>query len=57
MITLDEYREIRRNPDSFLTAADHQIEGAELRQETATYAIHRTTRSSRNANGHHRWSA
>jgi hypothetical protein len=59
MITLDEYHELRRDPDSFLTAADHPIEGAQPRRETSTYAIQRTTRESRNADGqhHHRCSA
>jgi hypothetical protein len=44
MIGLDDYREIRRNSDQFLTAVGHELEGAEMRQETPTYAVQRLIR-------------
>lgn len=39
MISLDEYRQIRKDPDGFLTTPGHHIDGAELKKETQEYAI------------------
>jgi hypothetical protein len=39
MISLGEYRQIRGNPDNFLTAPGHQIDGAKLEKATEDYAI------------------
>lgn len=41
MIGLDEFAEIRRDSNNFLIAPGHQLEGAELQQETPTYTIRR----------------
>ena len=39
MVSLGEYRQIRENPDSFLTAPGHPIDGATLEKATEDYAI------------------
>lgn len=39
MVGLDEYEQIRSNPDNFLTAPGHEIEGADLVEATPTYEI------------------
>lgn len=44
MIGLREYSEIRLDPDHVLTAVGHELEGAEVRQETPTYAVQRLSR-------------
>jgi hypothetical protein len=41
MISLDEFAEIRRDPNNFLIAPGHQLEGAELQRETPAYTIRR----------------
>lgn len=43
MLGLDEYREIRRDPDSFIVAPGHEIEGAGLRKETPAYEVRRAS--------------
>jgi hypothetical protein len=53
MITLADYHEMRRDPERFLTAPGHEVEGAELEMETAEYAIRRSGRSD-GANGDRR---
>ncbi len=54
LIDLDDYHEIRRDPDNFLTAPGHDIEGAELTTERADYAIRRAGRGSGKTNGDRR---
>jgi hypothetical protein len=39
MISIDEYREIREDADSFLTAPGHAIQGAASQKETPEYGI------------------
>lgn len=39
MISLPEYRQIRDDPDRFLTAPGHHIDGAEVQTATNEYAI------------------
>ena len=41
MISLRDYEQIRREQGRFLTAPDHEVEGAELENETPDYAIRR----------------
>jgi hypothetical protein len=50
MITLDDYRELRREPDALLVAPGHRVEGAELQRESADYTVLRAPRR-RGANG------
>lgn len=45
MISIDEYRRLRENPDDFLTAPDHCLEGTELLTKTSDYAIRVRRRS------------
>jgi hypothetical protein len=42
MVALDEYREIRREPDLLLAAPGHAADRAELEQEASGYEIRRT---------------
>lgn len=51
MVGLDDYREIRRTEDSFITAPGHDAEGAVLESRTPAYDVHRTSRSRDEANG------
>lgn len=51
MVSLQEYREIRRTADSVLTAPGHDAEGAVLESQTPAYDVHRTSRSRDDANG------
>lgn len=44
MISLEAYQEIRNNPDDFLTAPGHEVEGAELLKETSGYEVRRAIR-------------
>ena len=39
MISMEEYREIRNNPNSFLTAPDHDLEDTNLERQTQDYAV------------------
>ena len=41
MISLHEYDQIRSGPDNFLTAPDHELDGAELHLTKPGYEIHR----------------
>jgi hypothetical protein len=49
MVSLEEYRRIREDPDAFITAPGHQFDGAESQEETPNYTIHRLRH--RNGNG------
>lgn len=46
MVSLDEYREIRSDPNNFLAAPGHEVEDADLQRETPAYDVHRARRSS-----------
>lgn len=50
MISIDEYRRVREDPDNFLTAPGHHIDGATLQKEGRDYGIH-VLRSDRERNG------
>jgi hypothetical protein len=50
MISLDEYRQIRDDPDNFLTAHGHYLAGAELDETKDDYAVQRVRRR-REGNG------
>jgi hypothetical protein len=39
MVRLEDYREIRRDEDAFITAAGHSTEGSHLESETAGYDV------------------
>lgn len=39
MVSLAEYKEIREQADSFLTAPAHEVEGTESATETPEYAV------------------
>ena len=54
MVDLDDYREIRRTEDSFLTAPGHDAEGAVLESQTSNYEVHRAGRCRDDANGDRR---
>ena len=45
LITLQAYREIRRDPNKVLTAPGHDAEQAELESETSDYDVRRGNRS------------
>jgi len=51
MVALDEYREIRRTEDSFITAPGHGADDAALEEQTPNYEVRRSSRSSEDANG------
>ena len=53
MISLDEYRRIREDAESFLTAPGHHIDGATSRKDTREYGVH-TLRDDREHNGDRR---
>ncbi len=46
MVSLDDYRAIRRTEDSFITAPGHNAEGAALESRAGTYEVHRSSRRS-----------
>ena len=50
MVSLAEYEQIRSDPDNFLTAPNHALEGAALMEETASYTVQRLP-SRRDENG------
>jgi hypothetical protein len=50
MVGLDDYREIRRTEDSFITAPGHGAEEAELESQSPGYDVRRAGRS-RESNG------
>jgi len=50
MVRLDEYEEIRRDPEAFLVAHGHELEGSRPQSETADYVVRRLT-GDRPANG------
>lgn len=56
MVSLDEYEEIRSEPDTFLTAQGHEIDGARLVEQRQGYEVRRGT-PPREENGDHRRSA
>ena len=39
MISVDDYRRIREEPESFLTTPGHHVDGAELHEATEKYAV------------------
>ena len=45
MVSLDDYREIRRTEDSFFIAPGHDAGEAVLESETPSYDVHRSSRS------------
>ena len=51
MVGLDEYREIRRTEDSFITAAGHAAGEAALEEQTSHYEIRRAGRSREDSDG------
>lgn len=54
MVSLEEYGQIREDPDSFLTAHDHQLDGAEPFKKTSNYTIQRSRRRNGEGNGDRR---
>jgi hypothetical protein len=54
MVSLDDYREIRRTADSFITATGHGAQDAELEEQTPQYDVRRSGRSRREDNGSRR---
>jgi len=54
MISLSDYHEIRRNPDSFMTAPGHGLEGATLEREGPGYTVLGARRSRDEENGDRR---
>jgi hypothetical protein len=57
MVALDDYREIRRTVDSFITAPGHDARDAALEERTPEYEVRRSGRSREDANGGSRRSA
>ena len=51
MVGLDEYREIRRTEDSFITAAGHAAGEAALEEQTPHYEVRRAGRSREDSDG------
>ena len=51
MVSLGDYREIRRTEDSFITAHGHGGEEAELESQSPDYDVRRTGRSRGSADG------
>jgi hypothetical protein len=51
MISLSAYRELRRDPENYMTAPGHGLEGAELRREEADYTILRVRLEKGEENG------
>ena len=51
MISLKGYRQIRRDPQNFITAPGHRVEGAELSQAEEAYLVQRAGRSEEQENG------
>jgi hypothetical protein len=47
MISLDDYRQVRRQPDSFLTAPGHEIEGTEVHTTMSGYVVRCPSRRDR----------
>jgi hypothetical protein len=39
MISIDEYRRVREDPEGFVTAPGHRIEGTELKKEAGEYVV------------------
>ena len=54
MITLEDYRAIRRDPANLITASGHVADRAELLQETPGYDIRRTSGGRGEDNGDRR---
>jgi hypothetical protein len=54
MVSLEEYHEIRQDPDLVLTAPGHDADRGDLQKGTAHYEIHRTSRRRGNGNGDRR---
>ena len=55
MVSLDEYEEIRNDPDSFLTAPGHEIDGAKLVEQRSGYEVRRGTPPREENGGHRRY--
>jgi len=54
MISLPDYYEIRRDADSFLTAPDHEVDGAKVATEGPGYTVQRLGQSRTEENGDRR---
>ena len=54
MIALDEYRAIRRDGDTFLTAPGHDVDRAELHRATPDYDVHHARWTRGEGNGDRR---
>lgn len=54
MVSLDEYEEIRRDPDNFLVAPGHELESSETQSETARFVVRRAPSRTGNGNGDRR---
>jgi hypothetical protein len=52
-VALPEYEEIRRDPENFLVARGHEVEGSQSVRTTESYEIRRTHRRGE-GNGHRR---
>lgn len=51
MVALDDYQEIRRDPDNFLVARGHELEASRAENEEADYEIRRVRHGPRDAGG------
>lgn len=54
MVSLEDYREVRRTEDSFITAAGHGAGDAELAEQTPEYDVRRGGRSHDEGDGDRR---
>lgn len=54
LVSLDEYRRLRLDPDNSLTAPGHEIDGAELRESSSGYEVRRRHGPGRAGNGDQR---
>jgi hypothetical protein len=54
MVSLDDYREIRRTEDSFFIAPGHDAGEAELESESPSYEVHRSSRRRDDGDGDRR---
>jgi hypothetical protein len=51
MVALEDYREIRRTEDSFITAPGHGADDAALEEQTPEYDVRRAGRAREDADG------
>ena len=54
MLSLDEYKEIRSEPHSFITAPGHEIEDAQLAEQRPGYEVRRASQHRHGKNGDRR---